>query len=143
MAYHYLIDPDNSVAVISASHKVTFDEMMKKTIKMLQDSDWQPGFKLLVDYRKIDDIAIKTKDLRNFFTRIKKYGPKLTDTKIAIISHKNCAFCLTRLWESLSEKKLHVTSKVFKQMHDAEKWLECEIVGNYKIQVGELEFFQI
>jgi hypothetical protein len=123
MAYRYQIDPSNTIAIISASSKVTFDEMMKNTINMLQDSDWKPGYKLLVDYREVDDISLKTRDLKDFFIRIKKYRSRLSDTKIAIISHKNCAFCLTRLWESLSEKRLNVTSKIFKRYNEAEKWL--------------------
>jgi hypothetical protein len=123
MAYTYSINLSENISTISASGKITFDEMMNQTMKMLNENDWQPGCRLLVDYRKIDDITVNGKNLRSFFNRLKKAGSKLNNSRIAIVTQKDCAFCLVRLWESLSEKRLDVTSKIFGKVEDAESWL--------------------
>ena len=123
MAYTYHINLSDNMSTVSAMGKITFDEMMSQTMKMLNEKDWQPGFKLLVDYRNIEDISVNGKNLRSFFNRLKKVGSKLDNSRIAIVTQKDCAFCLVRLWESLSEKRLDVTSKIFRKMEEAESWL--------------------
>lgn len=123
MAYTYHINLSENISTVSASGKITFDEMMSQTIKMLNEKEWQPGCKLLVDYRDIEDITVNGKNLRSFFNRLKKVGSKLNNSRIAVVTQKDCAFCLVRLWESLSEKRFDVTSKIFKKVEEAERWL--------------------
>ena len=118
----YKIIPDLKFAYIRGMGKVTTDEIMTAGAKMFTESEWKNGFNILIDYREITELSVKTEDVEKIINQDKNNELLFDKSKCAIVASSDLVFGVSRMWEILSEDN-KITTMVFRNIEDSLRWL--------------------
>ena len=65
MCHSIRIDKEKKLAEITATGTVNFTELKEIFMETVGHDDWQAGFNMLCDYRKIDNFDVISRDIEN------------------------------------------------------------------------------
>ena len=90
--------------------------------KIFANSEWINGFNILLDYREISELGVKTEDIENIVDQDKRNEYLFDKSKCAIVADSDLVFGLSRMWEAYSEDT-KIKAMVFRNIEDSLRWL--------------------
>ena len=118
MTIRYKIIPDLKILYVRGMGKVTADEIITGGARMFAASEWTNGFNILLDYREISELSVKTEDINKLVDQDKTNKHLFDKSKCAIVAGSDLVFGVSRMWEILSEDKKNA-KMVFRNIEDA------------------------
>lgn len=130
MAYDYRILPEQDLLIITGSGTVTSDDIRRVVTGFQKDAEWRPNMKMLVDWRRIDDLMIELEDVHQLATEA--LGPDMLElgtplgpsAAVVLADHKHAS--VPMLYYGYLRKS-QLKSKIFFRMEDAAKWLDIDV----------------
>ena len=122
MPLKYKIFSDLKIVYVRGTGKVTADEIMTTGSKIFANSEWINGFNILLDYREISELGVKTEDIENIVDQDKRNEYLFDKSKCAIVADSDLVFGLSRMWEAYSEDT-KIKAMVFRNIEDSLRWL--------------------
>lgn len=126
MAYDYRILPEQDLLIITGSGTVTSDDIRRVVTGFQKDAAWHPNMKMLVDWRRIDDLLIELDEVHQLATealgpdKLKLGTPLGTSAAVVLADHKHAS--IPMLYYGYLRKS-QLKSKIFFRMEDAARWL--------------------
>ncbi len=99
---------------------------MTEGAKLFAETEWQNGFNVLCDYRKITEFHLDTEDIRTVVDQDKKHEYLFDQSKCAIVGKNDLIFGYARMWEIFSQDT-DIDIMVFRDINEAIIWLEMDI----------------
>jgi hypothetical protein len=121
----YQLLPERALAVVHASGDVDALEILAEGARMFAESDWQAGFSILLDYRRITSFAADSEQIRKIVEQDSNNAPVLEGSRCAVVADKDYVYGLARMWEILSESSA-LQTMVFRDHDQALAWLGIE-----------------
>ena len=122
MCHKISIDANKKLARIIARGKVNVFELRDIYSKLIMHSDWQAGFDILCDYRRIEDFDVTSQDIDEISEWQTSIDTKIGNGKCAVVASRDSVFGMSRMWEMISaERSQHIC--VFRELDDAVSWL--------------------
>lgn len=123
MSIRYFIYPEHDFAYVQADGNITGNDIIGIGRQLFTDPKWSNGFRLLIDYRNIQQFDVQSKDVVQLVHQDKEYESLFDMSKCAILAESNVVFGVSRMWKSLSGN-VQINSNVFRKLDDALHWLE-------------------
>jgi hypothetical protein len=121
MAY----DQDQKRLNISASGNATVDGFGDLNTGMVAHPAWQPGVKVLCDFKALDLSNIYRQDAERSAAFIKSFGEKNEGVRIACVMNKELDFGMTRMWATLTmSHDISFEIMVYRSFDEAVEWLD-------------------
>ena len=122
MCHQISIDSDLKLARIIAMGSVNVLELREIYSQLIEHSDWQAGFDILCDYRRIEDFDVTTRDIDEITEWQTSIDARIGNGKCAVVASRDSVFGMSRMWEMISaERSQHIC--VFREMEGALTWL--------------------
>ena len=118
MTIGYKIIPDLKILYVRGMGKVTADEIITGGSGIFAASEWTNGSNILIDYREISELSVKTEDIEKIIDQDKTNEHLFDKSKCAIVAGSDLVFGVSRMWEILSEDKKNA-KMVFRNIEDA------------------------
>ena len=125
MPLKYKIFSDLKIVYVRGTGKVTADEIMTTGAKIFANSKWINGFNILLDYREISELGVKSEDIENIVDQDKRNEYLFDQSKCAIVADNDLVFGLSRMWEAYSEDT-KIKAMVFRNIEDSLRWLDMD-----------------
>lgn len=122
MCYSIKIIKDKKMARISAYGKVNIIELREIFFETVRHTDWQAGFNMLCDYRKIEKFAVTPRDIDDLTEWQRSIDTLIGNGRCAVVATRDFVFGMSRMWELLSTDRSQQI-KVFRHIKDAICWL--------------------
>ena len=127
MCYRIKIEKEKRLASISAYGKVDVFELKEIFYETVRHENWQSGFDMLCDYRKIKKFAVTSQDIDNIIEWQKSIDSLIGDGRCAVVASRDFIYGMNRMWEILSEERSQQI-RVFRQMDEAVCWLSNQLL---------------
>jgi hypothetical protein len=125
MSIAYRILPERALAVVWLAGDVTLLEILTSGAQMFGEPAWQPGFRILCDYRRASHVLGDHEQIRQLVAQDRDNDARLRGTLCAVVAEKDHVFGLARMWEMLSEGSAFEAC-TFRVYAEALAWLELE-----------------
>lgn len=122
MCYSIKIIKDKKMARISAYGKVNIIELREIFFETVRHTDWQAGFNMFCDYRKIEKFAVTPREIDDLTEWQRSIDTLIGNGRCAVVATRDFVFGMSRMWELLSTDRSQQI-KVFRQIKDAISWL--------------------
>ena len=122
MPLKHKIISDLKMVYVRGTGKVTADEIMTTGARIFTDSEWVNGFNIILDYREITELHVKTEDVKKIVAQDKRNEHLFNQSKCAIVAGSDLVFGLSRMWEAFSEDT-KIETMVFRNIEDSLRWL--------------------
>ena len=122
MCHSIRIDRERKLAEITASGTVDFSELKEIFMEIVGHEDWQAGFNMLCDYRKIDNLEVTSQDIDTITEWQTAMDSLIGNGKCAVVASKDSVYGMSRMWEILSSDRSQRIC-VFRRLNDAVLWL--------------------
>ena len=122
MCYRIKVKKDKKIALISAYGKVNVFELREIFFETVRHADWQAGFNMLCDYRKIEKLAVTSGDIDDLTEWQRSIDTLIGNGRCAVVATRDFVFGMSRMWELLSTDRSQQI-KVFRKVKDAIAWL--------------------
>ena len=122
MCHSIRIDRERKLAEITASGTVDFSELKEIFMEIVGHEDWQAGFNMLCDYRKIDNLEVTSQDIDTITEWQTAMDSLIGSGKCAVVASKDSVYGMSRMWEILSSDRSQRIC-VFRRLNDAVLWL--------------------
>ena len=128
MCYRILIKRERKLAQISAFGRVDILELREIFFETVRHEDWQAGFNMLCDYRKIEEFAVTSKDIDDMTEWQQASIDSLIGSgRCAVVASRDFVFGMNRMWELLSADRSQQI-KVFRKLREAVSWLNYPVI---------------
>ena len=122
MCHNIRIDKEKKLAEIIATGTVNFTELKEIFMETVGHDDWQAGFNMLCDYRKIDNFDVISRDIENITEWQTAIDALIGNGKCAVVAAKDSVYGMSRMWEILSSDRSQEIC-IFRRIDDAVLWL--------------------
>ena len=110
------------MARIIAYGRVNILELREIFFETVRHTDWQAGYSMLCDYRKIEKFAVTSQDMDDLTEWQRSIDTLIGNGKCAVVATRDFVFGMSRMWELLSTDRSQQI-KVFRKVNDAITWL--------------------
>jgi len=122
MCHSIKIDKDRKLALIYARGSVNVLELRDIFQEIVSHEDWQAGFNMLCDYRKIENFDVSSQDIDDITEWQASIDSLIGSGRCAVVASKDAVFGMNRMWEMLSSERSQQIC-VFRQLEAAYSWL--------------------
>lgn len=131
MGLKYRIIKDKKTVYVHGDGVITFADLMRHLDDLLQDRDYVPPMKKLIDYRTIRDIALSTAESELFAHKKASLNKRFSGEKCAIVSPAKSAFGVARVHETLiGFRAPSINTRVFQDFGEAQEWLGIHLTDD-------------
>ena len=129
MAYDYRIVPDLDLLIITGSGTVSSDDIRRVVTSFQRDPAWHPDMKMLVDWRRIDELLIELDDVQQLATealtpeQLERGTPLGPSAAVVLADHKHAS--IPMLYYGYLRKS-QLKAKIFFRMEEAARWLDVD-----------------
>jgi len=122
MCYKIKIEKDKKLARITAYGSINIIELKEIFFETVRHEEWQAGFNMLCDYRKIEKFSITPQDIDDIIEWQTSIDSLIGNGRCAVVASGDYVFGMSRMWEMLSADRSQQI-KVFRQIKAAVFWL--------------------
>ena len=122
MAYTYSINSDNKLVEINIFGVDTASDVIERITTITADQKWEPGFSVLMDMSKLEELAVDFQDSYKITEIHKLMTTIIGNSKVALVCNQLHIFGIGRMWQSLSET-LNIEFEIFEEIEMAKDWL--------------------
>ena len=122
MCHTNKIDKERQLAKITARGRVNVLELREIFIETVSHDDWQAGFNMLCDYRKIENFDVTSQDIEEIAEWQASMDALIGKGRCAVVASKDSVYGMSRMWEILSSTRSQQIY-VFREISDAVSWL--------------------
>jgi len=122
MCHRIIIEKEKKLALITASGRVNAIELKEIFIAVVSHMDWQAGFNMLCDYRKIENFDVSSRDIDEITEWQGSIDELIGNGRCAVVAARDSVFGMSRMWEMLSSERAQQI-RVFRCLDDARSWL--------------------
>ena len=115
--------PARKLAVIEATGKPTAYDFKQCTLNMLGHSAWQPGWNVLVDYRRLTNFGFSTEGIRDINLLFRQYSREMGDGRCAVVVPSIFVLGLFNMWKPWLPDELQWEVRAFRKIDEACLWL--------------------
>ena len=119
MPIDYVVHKDRRLVIITASGRVTAEEIEARIAQAMSDPDFDPQYNEVSDFRAVTSVDVSMLKTRTLARR-KVYSPK---SRRAIVASDPAIFGMGRLWGTHVELAQEAQIHVFYDLPAALKWL--------------------
>lgn len=122
MCYRIKVKKDRKLAQIFAYGRVDFLELKEIFFETVRHEDWQAGYNMLCDYRKIEKFAVTSQDINHITEWQTSIDTLIGNGRCAVVASRDLIFGMNRMWEILSADRSQQI-RVFRKIREALDWL--------------------
>jgi len=119
MSFSFQIDKERRLVTVSAWDKIDKETVLKFRRELVADPDFHPDFNQLCEYQAGTKLAMNSQDV----DALKFSDPFSTVSRRAFIAYSDVLFGYARMYATLMESKGYHTIQVFRDLADAQKWI--------------------
>ena len=123
MEISFLVSPDKSFATVTINGKFDLSKFNVFYKQMVSHPDFSSGMNVIWDVRKADISKISQDEMRTVSGHIAQLTKKRGSGRGALVVSDDISFGVSRMGEMMTEKFVTVAVRVFRNMEDAEKWI--------------------
>jgi len=121
MPISFFVDKTRQRIVANLDGEISITEIFDTIQSSLRHPDFQPGYNILSDHRKIERV-ITPDEVESTINLLAGYVDSIRNTKWAIVTRKPASYGMMRLL-SVHAERIPMKVRVFKDMKAAENWL--------------------
>lgn len=129
MPIRYRIDKQRRLVLTTATGVLTDEELLDHKRALIVDPEFEPGMRELSDTRTIERLSVTPAGVRKMVALDQDHADRLGDYRLAIVAPADASFGTARMYQMLTEANVQNIG-VFRQMEEAEKWLELASAGD-------------
>ncbi len=129
MPISYRIDKQRRLVLTTATGVLTDEELPDHKRALIVDPEFEPGMRELSDTRTIERLSVTPAGVRKMVALDQDHADRLGDYRLAIVALADASFGTARMYQMLTEANVQNIG-VFRQMEEAEKWLELASAGD-------------
>ncbi len=129
MPISYRIDKQRRLVLTTATGVLTDEELLDHKRALIVDPEFEPGMRELSDVRTIERLSVTPAGVRKMVALDQDHADRLGDYRLAIVALADASFGTARMYQMLTEANVQNIG-VFRQMEEAEKWLELASAGD-------------
>ncbi len=129
MPISYRIDKQRRLVLTTATGVLTDEELLDHKRALIVDPEFEPGMRELSDTRTIERLSVTPAGVRKMVALDQDHADRLGDYRLAIVALADASFGTARMYQMLTEANVQNIG-VFRQMEEAEKWLELASAGD-------------
>jgi len=122
MCYRIKINKNRKLAKVSAYGNVNVLELKEIFHETVRHKDWEAGFDMLCDYRKIEKFPVTSGDINDMTEWQTSIDALIGQGKCAVVASRDFVFGMNRMWEILSADRSQQV-RVFRKIKEAVSWL--------------------
>ena len=125
MPIKFTIVKESNYFIAKWEGKINDAEIMEAYREFFEDDEWTPGMNELADFSQSNLTDVKSHSFDRLGQYIHRTYKKnnVADMKCASYAPEDLAFGLLRLYELITDDDSPETTKVFKNIDEAEQWL--------------------
>lgn len=137
MAYEYRILPDKDLLLITGSGTVTSAEIHRVVTAFQRDPEWKPSMKMLVDWRRVEDLEIDHDDVEKLAAealdpeKMKLGTPLGPRAAVVLSSHRHAS--VPMLYHTYLRAS-RLESKIFFNLAEAAVWLGVDLEADPSLE---------
>jgi hypothetical protein len=119
------VEITGNTARVTLSGTFAIDRWKDAYDQTLTHPDFRPGMNTLWDFRGAVDIhLLSTQDLHAVAAEVVERVDKRGAGRSALVMNRDVDFGMARMYEMMMDGMTALTVRVFRDMHEAESWLE-------------------
>jgi hypothetical protein len=124
-SYHfsYRIYPEHACAVGRQSGRLAAQNVTDAAVALYEDTQWQPGYKLLWDNRGLEGIALDRTAGKGVAAYVNHIRPRIGSGKVAVVMPDSALATIADMLAGLSDLNPEQV-EIFEDMDEALAWLE-------------------
>ena len=123
MEISFQVAPDKSFATVTITGKFDLDAFKDFYKQMVAHPDFSPGMNVIWDTRQADIFKISQEEMRTVSGHIAQLTKDRGAGRGALVVSDDISFGVSRMGEMMTEKFVTVTVRVFRDIENAEKWI--------------------
>ena len=123
MEFSFQVSPDKSFGTVIIKGKFDLDAFKDFYRQMVSHPDFRTGMNVIWDTRQADISKISQDEMRFISSHIAPLTKERGEGKGALVVSDDVSFGVSRMGEMMTEKYVTVTLRVFRNMEEAEKWI--------------------
>ncbi|MFZ7125778.1 MAG: hypothetical protein ACOWWM_06435 [Desulfobacterales bacterium] len=124
MAFTITVDEANALFFIRVFDRDTLEDQLQRIHQIYSHPAWRPGYRLLVDFRPVEEATQKPADCVWISEARDSYESVIGSAKIATVADNDSIYDVKWVAEMLCPGKSRATSRAFRKWEDALKWLD-------------------
>ncbi|MBT4499679.1 MAG: hypothetical protein HOC74_18270 [Gemmatimonadetes bacterium] len=100
------------------------DGFVTFTAELLSHPDWDTGVPILINHRDLDQRDFNTPQIRAISNLVASRSEEFGGRRCAIVLSRDVDFGLSRMWEAMTESRITMSSRSFRSVEEAQRWLE-------------------
>lgn len=124
---HYDIEKklDDSFIIIKTQGIATVAQDFINCLELiLSNPAWKPSMNILINHQELETQQVDIEEIKKLSMQSLQFIGKFGDAKIATVTSNNSAFAKAQIFELLTEDKISITIKVFRDLIKAKEWLK-------------------
>lgn len=124
MCYRIKVKKNLNKVHISAYGRIKVSQLKEIFYETVRHEDWQPGFNILCDCRKIEYLSVKSQDIEEIIEWHKSINTLIGTGRCAVVAAEDLADRINRLPQIQSQSVGSSQQlRTFSNMDEAESWL--------------------